>query len=230
MNRRLNLRITAALLAVTMLATMVCACGKKDKETEATGEETTVTTTEVTTTETEPTQVFVPEIMQIQSICELAVMKTYYHNVAKGVIEAGTGLTHWGETDKEFWVYYSAYITYGIDFHDVTMEMDGNNIIVHMPHARILSGVEVVANSIGDPFYEENEWWQNDVQIHAEQINQAIAAANEQLLAEAEADSTTLRSAEFRVRQLIENYINQIMQLSGDEYTVTFEFIEEQAS
>ena len=39
----------------------------------------------------------------IKSICELATLKCYYHNVAKSTKEKGSGLAHLGEKERKFW-------------------------------------------------------------------------------------------------------------------------------
>ena len=41
-----------------------------------------------------------PDIAQIRTICELATLECYYHNVAKSVKEKGSGLLHIGEDRK----------------------------------------------------------------------------------------------------------------------------------
>ena len=45
-----------------------------------------------------------PQASQMKSICELATMECYYHNVAKSTKTKGTGLTHVGEKERKFWI------------------------------------------------------------------------------------------------------------------------------
>ena len=45
-----------------------------------------------------------PKASQMKSICELATMECYYHNVAKSTKTKGTGLTHVGEKERKFWI------------------------------------------------------------------------------------------------------------------------------
>lgn len=41
-----------------------------------------------------------PALSQIRSICELATLECYYHNVEKSAKTKGTGLAHVGEKEK----------------------------------------------------------------------------------------------------------------------------------
>ncbi len=229
----MNKKIIAVFLTLTLLATSFCGCKKKkEKDEEKTKipavAETTVEILETTEYVPSPAELYIPELNQIQSICELAVLECYYHNVAIGTVQAGTGFVHWGETDKEFWIEYSAYITYGIDFSQVTMDIDETDIVVHVPRATVLGDVRVDESSYSAPIYAPGSFWENDVQIHAEDISAAVDIANAQLLATASSDSGTMRLVESRVEELIENYIAQIMQLSGVDYTLTIEFYDAQ--
>ena len=44
----------------------------------------------------EDVKVPVPDLGRVQSICELATLECYYHNVAKSTKEPGRGLFHFG--------------------------------------------------------------------------------------------------------------------------------------
>lgn len=55
-----------------------------------------------------------PQASQMKSICELATMKCYYHNVAKYFEEDASGALWW-KKDRKFWVEYSGVVTIGID-------------------------------------------------------------------------------------------------------------------
>ena len=80
MNKKI---ITLAVL--TMLATLVCGCqGKQTVE------------TNVTESVEQKNDIKEPDLSQVRSICKLATLECYYHNVAKSNKEAGTGLSHWG--------------------------------------------------------------------------------------------------------------------------------------
>jgi len=66
-----------------------------------------------------------PDIMQVRSICKLATVECYYHNVAKSEKPAGTGIWHFGEKDRQFWIEYTGTVKLGIDMSKVQMKVNG---------------------------------------------------------------------------------------------------------
>ena len=63
-----------------LLISLLSGCGKSEDKEEAKSTE--------------------PDIMQIRSICKLATVECYYHNLAKSEKSAGTGIWHLGEKDS----------------------------------------------------------------------------------------------------------------------------------
>ena len=58
----------------------------------------------------------------VTSVCELATLKCYYHNVAKAETEASGIFAKWLKTGyKKIWTEYSGIIEYGIDISQVTV-------------------------------------------------------------------------------------------------------------
>ena len=97
-------------LAVIMLFT---ACGKKGEE----------VTKELS-------------ITQMQTICELATLKCYYHNVAKLTKEKEV---LWWDTSAELWIEYSGIVKLGVDIANLDMQVDGDQVTITMPKAEVLS-------------------------------------------------------------------------------------------
>lgn len=203
-----------------MLLTFACSCSKK--EAEPTNADGTPVADPSATTEDEIE--FAPDEYQIRSICELATLKCYYHNTAKAVKSAGTGLFHVGEEDTPYWFEYTAQATFGIDGHRVQVVVDGNNIIVYMPHAKILS-IDVDPNSTTDPIVRPHKWYRNDVEIGAQDITDALAEANVNLKKEILADTKQFSLAEKNAQDLIQNYIDQIAEMSGSKFKVQWKFL-----
>lgn len=54
-------------------------------------------------------QTIKPQVLQMKSICELATMECYYHNVAKYTEEDAEGILFW-KKDKKFWIEYSGIV------------------------------------------------------------------------------------------------------------------------
>ena len=88
-------------LAVIMLFT---ACGKKGEE----------VTKELS-------------ITQMQTICELATLKCYYHNVAKLTKEKEV---LWWDTSAELWIEYSGIVKLGVDIANLDMQVDGDQVTI----------------------------------------------------------------------------------------------------
>ena len=158
-----------------------------------------------------------PDISQIRSICELATLECYYHNVAKSVKEKGSGLLHIGEVERVFWIEYSGVAKLGIDMSKVAMEMDGDQVRITIPKATLLGLSDY---SFTEDSYISSDDGLNKNPITAENQTEAVAAANEDMRKLLESDHTMLMRAQDRAKKLIENYINQLSELSGRDYKI----------
>ena len=167
-----------------------------------------------------------PTTIQIRALCQLATTEVYYHDVCKGVKSPGTGLSHLGEQEREFWFEYTAEATLGIDFSKVELLTNGNTITVYYPHAEIIGNIRIDSESTTEPICGYEGFFQNTNYITADDVTAALADANNSIRAEIESDPTLYRMAEARAEELITNYIDQIMAQSGVKYTVKFEYID----
>ena len=162
-----------------------------------------------------------PDIMQIRSICNLATLECYYHNVAKSIKEAGSGISHWGEKDRKFWIEYTGSAKIGIDMSKVSMRIEGNNITISMPNAKLLSiDIEELTQ---DSYIISDDGW-NKNKITAEDQTAAINAAQAVMKKSVESNSALLLNAQNRAKNLIETYINKMGELSGVSYTIQWEY------
>lgn len=209
---------------------VVCSCAKSDTR----AVPTTIPTTTVATSSTtivEPTAPKIePDTYQIQSICNLATLKCYFHNTAMATKTAGKGVSHWGEKDTQFWFEYTAQATLGIDGNQVKMTIEGNDITVYMPHAKILGNITVDPESTTKPIFKPNAWYRNDVEITAADVTKSMSKANDEIRETINSDATLLNSAEKRAKDLIENYIRQIMELSGVDYKIHWTTVEDKTT
>lgn len=156
-----------------------------------------------------------PSISQIRQICELATLECYYHNVAKSVKLKGSGWAHWGEEDRKFWIEYTGIARIGIDMSRVQMEVNDGVITVSVPEAEILS-IEVQEDS----YYIEGESSKN--KITADDQTKAISDAQQTMEETVKENKSLLINARERAKSLIENYIVQLGNICGKEYTVKF--------
>ena len=108
-----------------------------------------------------------PDIMQVRSICKLASVECYYHNVAKSEKPAGTGIWHFGEKDRQFWIEYTGTVKLGIDMSKVQMKVNGTDVTVTIPEAEVLQ-VNVDDDSYNSDSYIFSEDGINKNDITAE--------------------------------------------------------------
>ena len=157
-----------------------------------------------------------PNETKLQSICNLATLECYYHNVAKSQTQ---GLWDIKETKKTFWIEYTGTVKIGIDFSKVKTEISGNTVSITMPKAKVLDKNVDAASYNEESYYAEKNTFLNGKVSAAEQTA-AINEAQEKMVEAAQTNGALLQTAQNRAKELIENYINQLGELSGTEYNI----------
>ena len=154
----------------------------------------------------------------VTSVCELATLKCYYHNVAKAETEASGIFAKWLKTGyKKIWTEYSGIIEYGIDISQVTVsEPDKNGVVtVTMPDAQVLN-VDVDEDSLGTPLTDNGFL----TSVTTEENTTTLAGAQEAMEQQAKENTEMLSQAKARAKTLIEEYIKNVGESIGEEYTV----------
>lgn len=154
----------------------------------------------------------------VTSVCELATLKCYYHNVAKAETEASGIFAKWMKTGyKKIWTEYSGIIEYGIDISQVTVsEPDKNGVVtVTMPDAQVLN-VDVDEDSLGTPLTDTGFL----TSVTTEEKTTTLAGAQEAMEQQAKENTEMLSQAKARAKTLIEEYIKNVGESIGEEYTV----------
>lgn len=154
----------------------------------------------------------------VTSVCELATLKCYYHNVAKAETEASGIFAKWLKTGyKKIWTEYSGIIEYGIDISQVTVsEPDKNGVVtVTMPDAQVLN-VDVDEDSLGTPLTDTGFL----TSITTEEKTTTLVGAQEAMEQQAKENTEMLAQAKARAKTLIEEYIKNVGESIGEEYTV----------
>ena len=154
----------------------------------------------------------------VTSVCELATLKCYYHNVAKAETEACGIFAIWLKTVyKKIWTEYSGIIEYGIDISQVTVsEPDKNGVVtVTMPDAQVLN-VDVDEDSLGTPLTDTGFL----TSVTTEEKTTTLAGAQEAMEQQAKENTEMLSQAKARAKTLIEEYIKNVGESIGEEYTV----------
>lgn len=193
----------ALLLAVLTLLTCV-SCGKSDSEPEP----------------------VMPEEGQLKSICQLSVIEGYFHSVVKYKVEDAEKFL-WMTKDKRFWVEYTGVANYGLDASKVTMDISGKEITVTLPKAKLLY-CKVDSTSLdGNSAIVDK----SSAKITAEDSKNALVEAQKELEEKASNHETLLTLAQQQAQQLMENYIKNIVSVSGkdsESYTINWVYLDEE--
>lgn len=211
---------------------MASACGKSDKANETEEIAATVMDMQVVAVEeTDPAlptpipESMQPSLVQIRNICQLAVLKVYFHNVAKAVKPAASGASGWFQQDREFWFEYSGYAEVGIDMSRVSMEFEDGVVYVTLPPVELIGGVVIDSSSydIDSVIVEGEDWYNfNHNDISAADLTDAINTANYEMQSSIMSNNTLIMNAQQRAEDLIENYINQVGKCADTTYRVVF--------
>lgn len=163
------------------------------------------------------------DFSRINSVCELATLKCYYHNVAKVETEA-SGLLKWlGMGYKKIWTEYSGVVELGIDVNKVSISRpDADNVVkITIPDAEVLD-VDLDEASMGEPLTDTGFL----TKVTKEEETDALAKAQDNMKKTAEENSALLIQAKERAKNLIEGYVKNVGEQIGVEYTVEWVEIE----
>ncbi len=160
-----------------------------------------------------------PQLSQVRSICELAVLECYYHNVAKSVKHKKWRL----QADRDFWIEYSGIAKIGIDMSEVKMSIDTEDptvIYITIPDAKLL-GTDIDVKTLDEKrsvIATPDRKIKN--KITADDQTEAIKKAQIKMEETVENDSAVLIMAQERAKKLIENYITQLGKSCGRNYSI----------
>ena len=162
-------------------------------------------------------------LTQMKSICELATLKCYYHNVAKITKEKDV---LWWDTTAELWIEYSGIVKLGVDIASLDMQVDGNQVTITMPKAKVLS-CQVDQTSLDKDSYYTNREGLGAEKINADDQTEAIKTAQENMLENVESDDSLLQQAQNRAQELLEQYVKNVGNAMGKTYEVSFVIAED---
>lgn len=138
-----------------------------------------------------------PNISQIRSICNLATLECYCHNVAKSKKSTDS----WFKKDREFWIEYTGIAKIGIDMSKVNMEISGNNITINLPNAELLD-IDICENDLNEESYIKSAdgWIRN--KITADDQTSAINSAQAEMSENVKNNKSLLLNAQDRVKKI----------------------------
>ena len=155
----------------------------------------------------------------VTKICELSTLRCYYHNVAE-LKKDPDGIYKYGWFQygyKKLFMEYTGTIEVGIDVDQVEVhEPDEKNVVyVYVPDARITT-VSADEESMSKPISDTGKF----TEITVEDQNKAFKDAQSNMQKEAEADASILNRAKSNAKKLIEQYIINVGEQIGEQYTV----------
>ncbi len=142
-------------------------------------------------------------------------MDCYYHNVAKYYEEDAENFL-WMSRDKKFWIEYSGVVRLGVDVSQVSFSIEGTDVTITMPSAEVQS-TRVDSSSLNEDSFIVDK---DSADVTAADQTAAFAQAQEQLEADARNDTALLAEATQRAKSLLTDYINNIGDEMGVEYTI----------
>ena len=158
-----------------------------------------------------------PGLTQARMVCELAVMDCYYHTVAKYFEKDATGILLW-KKDKHFWIEYSGVVQIGVDASKVDFNVNGTDIAITLPAAKVL-GCKIDKDSFTEDSYVTVK---SAGKSKSEDAIMALNEAEVRMTEAAGADSALLANAQERVKTMLEDYVNNIGELVGVTYRITW--------
>ena len=165
-----------------------------------------------------------PQITQMRTICELATMDCYYHNVAKYYEkDAEKGILGLGKKDKKFWVEYSGEVTIGLDATLVALQVSGDQVTITIPPAKVL-GAKVYSDSLTTDSYIIDK---DSADITAEDQTRVFENAQADMLAQSSNDHLLLFNAQQRAQMLLEDYVTNIGNAIGVTYQINWIYLDE---
>ena len=164
-----------------------------------------------------------PQVSQMRSICELATMECYYHNVAKYFQDGGTGAFGIDKKDKHFWMEYSGKLIIGVDASLITMTIEDTVVTITMPPA-FVKDCTVDSKSLNTESYIVAK---DSAKIKAEDQTKAVDEAQAKMKLSAASDAVLLANAQQRAQMLIEDYVHNIGKAFQVDYTINWVLVNE---
>lgn len=155
-----------------------------------------------------------PELMQMQEICDIAVMECYYHNVTKYHLDDAEKFL-WFTKDMDFWIEYDAVATLGVDGEKLHMEVSKNRVRIELPQAELLK-CDIVSKSDDANYYMS----QDSAEVNAEHEIEAYKTAQDELKDEIRKNTDLMQSARNRVKTVLEEYIMNFGEQVGVDYII----------
>ncbi len=169
------------------------------------------------------------DVLQARNVAQLATLECYYHNVALCHKDDSSTWRFWEKNtkfwlwdkDTDFWIEYDGIITLGVDEEQIKMDVDSNNnVSVFIPKAKVLE------TDIDDDTYDESSevTGAGTTEPTDAEESEAIGKAQKKMEKTAKNDKSLLNNAQLRVKEVINNYIQEVGRVIGVDYHVIWKY------
>lgn len=162
-----------------------------------------------------------PESSKMRAIFQLATMECYYHNVAKYSEKDASGALWW-KKDKRFWVEYEGIVTLGVDASEIAIDINEDTVTITLPPAKVF-GAKIDEKSLTEESFFVDK---KSADIKWLDQSEAIKDAQAKMVEVASKDTTLLLSAQQRSQVLLEQYIENIEELTGKKYVLEWIYVD----
>ena len=169
-----------------------------------------------------------PNIVHMKNIADLATVEAYFNNVVDIEQKSPGGIRHIFEKDRKLWIEYKAKARLGIDLNKLNIDINRNNIDIEIPPAEILGQITPDLNS--RVYYASQDSIINKNEITKDTQDEKLRESLEELEKTIMESEYLLSNAQLRTRKLIENYINQISEISGNSFTINWKYLDNQGN
>lgn len=166
------------------------------------------------------------ELEEVKKVANLAVFEVEYNNVVKTTVKKGTGLDALFEKDRKYWIEYTGVAKIGIDTEKLEVKVKDDKVRVYIPSPTILMMDMDDDKITSDNVISSADSILNSNPITPEIQSSALDKGQENMKKTILQNKTLLESAQKRSKVLIENYINNISDITGVEYKITWDLEE----
>lgn len=154
-----------------------------------------------------------PDFSQIQNVCELSSIECWFHNVCEYEEKKSFGRS------KKFFIEYRGVVKYGVDANKIEIASPNaaGEVEVTLPEVSV-SSVDLDTDSIEAMVSEEGIF----AKITTENQAEAIAVAQDDMEKKTTEDTTLKAEATKRAKVVIENFVLEMGNAIGEEYTVVW--------
>ena len=171
------------------------------------------------------TELTTENIKKLELTGNLVTYQAYYHNVIEYKKPVQSGITHILEKERRLFAEYTGTIKLGINLSKVKIEVNGNDINVFIPKAKIIGEPNVDKDDFdAKNFIESKDSWINSNPITADDSTSAFDKAQKEIKEAAMKDEELLSQAQQRAKILIEEKIIQLNDINKNKQNITWEY------